>query len=83
MANEMFEIKDSVLVKYLGNDAEVVIPDGVKSIGDWAFFGCSSLTSITLPRDITTIGESMFFGCYRLEKINIPAKVKTIEKRAF
>lgn len=35
----------------------------VISIGDFAFYGCSSLTSITIPESVTTIGMSAFYGC--------------------
>ena len=40
----------------------VVVPDGVTSIGDLAFAKCSSLTSITIPESVTSIGEEAFLG---------------------
>ena len=42
---------------------EYVIPEGVTSIGGYAFFGCSSLASITIPEGVTTIGYSAFEKC--------------------
>ena len=49
---------------YLNNEliTNLVIPDGVISIGKGAFSGCSGLTSITIPSSVTYIGESAFSG---------------------
>ena len=55
-----FEINNGVLVKYTGKDKDVVIPDGVTSIGNEAFWGCGSLTSITLPDSVTSIDDWAF-----------------------
>lgn len=44
--------------------ANVVIPDSIKSIGDWAFDTCMNLTSVTIPNSVTTIGECAF-GYYQ------------------
>ena len=41
-----------------------VIPEGIKQIAGGAFYGCSSLTSITIPNSVTSIGEAAFSGCY-------------------
>jgi len=41
----------------------VVIKDGVTSIGKYAFFWCSGLTSITIPNSVTSIGEHAFANC--------------------
>ena len=60
-----------------------VIPKGVKSIGDYAFYGCSGLTSITIPDSVTSIGESVFCYCSGLTNITIPKGVKNIENYTF
>ena len=39
------------------------IPEGVKSIGDYTFYNCSGLTSITIPNSVTSIGSYAFYGC--------------------
>ena len=46
-----------------------IIPDSVKSIGDYAFYYCSSLTSIVIPDSVTSIGEAAFMGCDSLKSI--------------
>ena len=62
---------------------KVVIEDGVTSIGNEAFAGCSSLTSITLSNNITNIGNSAFAGCSSLTSITIPDSVTSIGEVAF
>lgn len=48
---------------------DVTIPDGVKSIGKYAFYGYSSLKSISFPSSIRSIGESAFFDCPNLDEV--------------
>ena len=59
------------------------IPDGVISIGDYAFCGCAGLENITIPNSIKSIGESAFTGCFSLTSITIPDGVTCISKSTF
>ena len=54
------------------------IPPSVTEIGDWAFSGCSSLTSISIPPSVTEIGYYAFYGCPSLTSISIPPSVTEI-----
>ena len=66
----------------MGNDGEVVIPDGVKIVGEGAFKSLG-LECATIPNSVTNIGVSAFEGCWDLAQVIIPGSVKTIEMRAF
>jgi hypothetical protein len=55
----------------------------VTSIGEWAFCGCSGLTSVTIPTSVTSIGSSVFYGCSDLTSVTIPASVTSIGGQAF
>ncbi len=59
------------------------IPSSVTSIGEWAFYDCTSLTSITIPNSVTCIGNSAFSGCAGLTRITIPSSVTSIGNCAF
>ena len=61
----------------------LVIPDGVTSIGMYALSGCAGLTSITIPDSVTSIGEQAFSGCTGLTSITIPDSVTSIGRYAF
>ena len=65
------------------SDTEYVIPEGVTSIGNNAFSGCRSLTSITIPESVTNIGNGAFNNCSSLMNITIPEGVTTIKDSTF
>ena len=52
-------------------------------LGDYAFYGCSGLTSLTLPSSVTSIGRGAFHGCWKLTSLTIPSGVTSIGYSAF
>ena len=61
----------------------VTIDYGVTSIGDFAFFNCTSLTSVTIPDSVTSIGYAAFKNCRSLTSVTIPNSVTIIWDQAF
>lgn len=61
----------------------VHIGDSVTNIGNYAFYGCYSLTSITIPNGVTYFGTQPFQNCYSLTNITIPSGVAAIFSNAF
>ena len=80
----LFDKDKSKIIAFRDKDTTLyVIPDGVTSIGDGAFWGCTSLTSLVIPESVTSIGDYAFVGCDSLTDIVIPDRVTRIGEFAF
>ena len=62
---------------------EYILGNDITSIGPYAFYDSSNLTSITIPESVTSIGSWAFNGCSGLTSITIPESVTSIGERAF
>lgn len=62
---------------------KIVVQQGVTTIGDYAFYGCENVTSVTLPDTVTQIGKLAFYGCKDLRTLTVPDSVLVVEDYAF
>ena len=78
--NAIIETASNTLIVGCKNTS---IPNSVTSIGDYAFYGCTGLSSITIPNSVTSIGDYAFGRCSGLTSVTIGNSVTTIGNRAF
>ena len=78
--NAIIETASNTLIAGCKN---TVIPNDVTTVGEDAFFGCTSLTSVTIPDSVTSIGDFAFCGCTSLASVTIPDSVTSIGFEAF
>ncbi len=69
--------------RYLNETSSIEIKQGTKTIADFAFYSCESLTSIAIPDSVISIGNYAFITCDDLMSVTIPESVKTIGAYAF
>ena len=74
---------EKILVAYHGTETELALSSYITKINQYAFYGCSSLTSITIPDSVTSIGSYTFYGCSSLTSITISDSVTSIGNFAF
>ena len=80
--NCLIETESKTLIAGCKNS--IIPTDGsVTSIGNYAFFGCTGLTSVTIPDSVTSISWYAFSNCTGLTSITIPNSVTSIGERAF
>lgn len=86
---ETFTANGEYFVTKIGENAfagsavtSVSMPEGITSIGQYAFSGCQNLESVTLPESLTTLGSEAFYHC-DLNALTLPESLETIEYYAF
>lgn len=65
------------------NITSITLPNGLTSIGAWAFYDCDSISSISIPSTVTTIGNEALYHCSNLTSVSIPDAVTTLGYEAF
>ena len=78
--NAIIETETNTLIAGCKN---TTIPNSVTTIGQWAFSGCTGLTSVNIPNSVTEIGRSAFEDCIGLTSVTIPNSVTVIDGLAF
>ena len=76
--NAIIETNSNTLIAGCKN---TVIPNSVTNISGYAFYGCSSLTSITIPGSVTSVGDNAFFSCAQLTNITVEKGNKKYDSR--
>lgn len=60
-----------VIVKFVGTESDVVVPEGIKAIADRAFSGCTTIETAILPSSLLWIGQGAFSKCPNLKHVEI------------
>ena len=76
--SKLTQVVDGTVTELTAEDLQ-----GLTKIGNFAFYNCSTLRSMTIPNGVTYIGTDSFYGCSALESILIPSSVTTIDNTAF
>ena len=79
----LYNYEKTELIQCPGAKTEIEIPNSVTGIEYYAFYGCSSLVSVTIPNSVTYIRASAFYGCSSLVSVTIPNSVGYIPESAF
>lgn len=88
--NEILSVSVSDGITSIGSGAfsacrftEIVLPDSIETIGEYAFHSCSSLASVQFPANLKTIGREAFTRCSKLTEVNLPDSLTAIGTYAF
>lgn len=82
MSDSNFIIKGTCLIKYIGNERNIIVPDGITRISGNCF-SMTKIDTITLPNSVEEIGRYAFAYCKHLSLINLVDNIKSIGDGAF
>ncbi len=78
-----FQIQGSTLVKYVGSETTVTVPNTVDTIGESAFEDNDVISKVILPDSVTTIQAYAFWGCDQLQTVSLGRKIMEVDDYAF
>lgn len=78
-----FQIENGVLKAYQGAGGDIVIPDGVHTIGARAFANNEAITGVTIPEGVVRIEAFAFYGCNNLKTLAFPESLRVVDSTAF
>lgn len=78
-----FRIGGTILLKYLGGESRVEVPEGITAIAEEAFAGNEAVGRVVLPESLEEIGAGAFRDCLLLQTISLPEKLRRIGEGAF
>lgn len=81
-SNPSYRANDTFYIDNLPT-SEIVIPDGITAIKDYAFYTFEKMTSVSIPGSVTSIGNSAFSSCTNLEAVTLSEGIESIETEAF
>ena len=78
-----FLISGTMLLKYLGAESRVAVPDGITVIAEEAFAGNETIDRVILPESLLEIGAGAFRDCLLLQTVSFPESLQRIGREAF
>ena len=81
--NPDFIIEENRVMKYIGNDRNVRVPEGIEELESSSFWDNQNIETVILPESLKNMGGDTFYNCRNLRKINIPSSVITMGNNPF
>lgn len=78
-----FIVEKGVLIKYIGREKNVIIPNGIKKIGESAFYHCTSVEGVVIPSDVKNMGKQVFKDCENLKAVQLGDGITEIPENTF
>lgn len=80
---QQFDIRNGVLINYIGQSIDVSVPCSVKEISSTAFKNCCNISSINIPDSVTCINKYAFASCRALKKVKLGFGIRIIPQGCF